>query len=462
MVKNNSNKSIPGGGWPWSNDEPVSEEQSEEQSEQDKNKETQFQFTRHLLSCNNLDEGKWYTTGKDNEPGGTIYGITETIKYAKVNEAYFKSEHVYVSNLYRTWITAVLLYGVNLSQGQTLNLYVSPHLKEYHGIIQRGNFPKEINHMARKFLKFLNALFNISPDDINNLPNTIILHLPPKPDDNEKPPKPQSITYEKENTQIYTMNKPCNIVDTSGPNSGIEFTDTGVLNDFMKWHNGETNYYNSPVLVPVYKNVHVVTHSHIMRTYLADFKIVIDKDELKLAQTEEQKIYDDTSYKKRFMNKFKSLHKLNKILETGEFSIDFDIDLLQYYGFKSDADPGSIYPIRNSNSWHFNTKINNPLPESTTIASAITHFDLKEGVPIKKDDAKKLEERGDSLCGTHGSVSVPTGKDCTDPVTPSALVIHSGGKTRKKRRHKTKKRMNKSRNGHKKKTRVNKSRKRSK
>jgi len=110
------------------------------------------------------------------------------------------------------------------------------------------------------------------------------------------------------------------------------------------------------------------------------------------------------------------------------------------------------------------------LQESTDINLAIDYFKLKKGVPIKKDDAKKLEEQGDSLCGTHGSVSVPTDKGCTDPVTaiatpiatPSALVIHSGGKTRKKRRHKTKKRMNKSRNGHKKKTRVNKSRKRSK
>ena len=222
----------------------------------------------------------------------------------------------------------------------------------------------------------------------------------------------------------------------------------------MKWHNGKTNYYK--ILVPVDKNVHVVTHSHIMRTYLADFKIVIDKDKLKLAQTEEQKIYDATSYKKRFMNKFKSLHKLNKILETNESSIEFDIDLLQYYGFNSNDNPGSIYPIRNSNSWHFNTKINNTLPESTDINLAIDYFKLKKGVPIKKDDAKKLEEQGDSLCGTHGSVSVPTDKDCTDP----APALVSGGKTRKKRRHKTKKRMNKSRNGHKKKTRVNKSRKR--
>jgi hypothetical protein len=316
----------------------------------------------------------------------------------------------------------VLLYGVNLSPGQTLNLYVSPHLKEYHGIIQRGNFPKEINHMARKFLKFLNALFNISPGAINDIPNTIILHLPP----NKTNPKlPQLIKYtNEENTQIYTMNKPCDIVDTSGPNSGVEFTETGDLNDFMKWHNGETNYYNS--LVQVDEPVHVVTHSHIMRDYLASFQI-----------------------------------------EDAGGIQPFDLDKL-----KSNA---VIKGIRNSNSWHFNTKINNQFSTSTTtIASAITHFDLKEGVPIKKDDAKKLEKEYQSLslCGINGSVSVPTDKDCTDPAivtlsahaiaTPSALVTLSGGKTRKKRRHKTKKRMNKSRNGHKKKTRVNKSRKRSK
>ena len=449
MVKNNSNKSIHVGGWPWSNDVSKSSIINDDLNAilKKENEKTRFQFTRHLLSCNNLDEGKWYTAGKDNEPGGTIYGITKTIKYAKDEKVYFYSNHVYVSNLYRTWITAVLLYGVNLSQDKTLNLYVSPHLKEYHGIIQRGNFPKEINHMAHKFLKFLNALFNIKdiipadnkdiiPADINNLPNTIILHLPPKPDDKDKPTKPQLITYNKEeNAQIYTMNKPCDIVDTSGPNSGVKFTETGDLNDFMAWHNGN-NYYNSPVQVeeqvqvnkPVHVDepVHVVTHSHIMRDYLASFQI-----------------------------------------EDAGGIQQFDLDKL-----KSNA---VIKGIRNSNSWHFNTKINNQFSTSTTtIASAITHFDLKEGVPIKKDDAKKLEKEYQSLslCGINGSVSVPTDKDCTDPAivtlsapaiaTPSALVTLSGGKTRKKRRHKTKKRMNKSRNGHKKKTRVNKSRKRSK
>ena len=121
----------------------------------------QFQFTRHVMSCNNLDEGKWYSVGKDFEPGATAYGIEKTIGYARSEQKdYFNFNHVYVSNLYRTWITAVLLYGTNLTQDDTLNLYISPHLKEYHKIIlgkplERGNFPKEINHMAKKFLKFL-------------------------------------------------------------------------------------------------------------------------------------------------------------------------------------------------------------------------------------------------------------------------------------------------------------------
>ena len=54
-------------------------------------------------------------------------------------------------------------------QNDTLNLYVSPYLKEFHKTIagfsmKRGNFPKEISHMGAKFLKFLNTLKEYSAD----------------------------------------------------------------------------------------------------------------------------------------------------------------------------------------------------------------------------------------------------------------------------------------------------------
>ena len=92
----------------------------------------EYQFTRHLLSCNNIDEGKSVNFKKDFEPGATIFGILKTIEYAEKNKDKFISNQVYVSNLYRTWITAFLLYGCNLPQSSNniLTLYISPYLKE--------------------------------------------------------------------------------------------------------------------------------------------------------------------------------------------------------------------------------------------------------------------------------------------------------------------------------------------
>ena len=68
-----------------------------------------FQFTRHLQSCNNIKQGKdaWWKlqarsalisgSGKDFEPGGTVYGIKETIKYTldSNNAGYFNFNHIY-------------------------------------------------------------------------------------------------------------------------------------------------------------------------------------------------------------------------------------------------------------------------------------------------------------------------------------------------------------------------------
>lgn len=150
-----------------------------------------FRFTRHILSCNNLDQGKF--KGKDTEPGLTISGIIDSANFESEN---FKSYDVCVSNLYRTWCTAVVLYGRN--KDDILNLWVCPYLKEKFVqklgySIQRGNFPKSIQHMANKFLKFLTFLNDIKTfkDDelikpiyknydnwYDNLPNEILVRFP--------------------------------------------------------------------------------------------------------------------------------------------------------------------------------------------------------------------------------------------------------------------------------------------
>lgn len=444
--------------------------------------ELQFQFTRHVMSCNNIEEGKYYTKGKDFEPGATAYGIEKTIEYAHLPEQnkYFNFDHVYVSNLYRTWITAVLLYGTKL-QSTPLNLYISPYLKEYHKTIlgqpvKRGNFPKEINHMANKFLKFLNTLKtlhdnqgkrNIIPvsretnpipegDEEEeeetrggsnrrySLPNNIILHLPPRENSNET----QKITYQK-GDQEYKVQSFCNIQDTAGPNSGDEFIETGNLKDFMEWYNSNSNYYRKNNDEDNENNkVHIVTHSHIMREYLMTFNVKTrggdDSDAIKRAflsaMTAEKNIYDKTPIFKRPVTDFKHLYRLQEIFNKSSLpKIEFDLDLLQYYLYNK-IEP--IYPIRNSNCWHFITTVNKELTDKS-VNEAIKEFDIHKGVPIKKKMAKDMEDKTpNSLCGKEGSVEV-MGEMC--PV--------GGRKTRKRRIRRTKKnskrKNNKSRKHHK-------------
>lgn len=443
----------------------------------------QFQFTRHVMSCNNLDEGKWYSVGKDFEPGATAYGIEKTIGYARSEQKdYFNFNHVYVSNLYRTWITAVLLYGTNLTQDDTLNLYISPHLKEYHKIIlgkplERGNFPKEINHMAKKFLKFLETLktlddnaksiggnslvgrpnyvvelpgsyskgySNIKDDnwtkaiarnnEINaefyrNLPNNIILHLPPKKNSKET----QKITYTKKDGDKYKVESFCKIQDTAGPNSGPEFIETGNLQQFMEWYNGNseiTNYYKKHQQE---NKVHIVTHSHIMREYLARFQI--DANESIRTELNRAMLNAKTEFKA----------KLRYIINQFPTNLKFDLDLLQYYDYKGDKEPGPIYPIRNSNCWHFITTTENKDLIDKSVDGAIKEFDLHAGVPIIKKMAKDMEGKTpNSLCGKKGSVKPMSSEIC--PKT-------GGRKTRKRHIRRTKKRSkrknNKSRKHHK-------------
>ena len=93
-----------------------------------------FQFSRHAQSCNNISN----VLDKVFEPSITYLGIKQSIAFAKekAQSNAFIQNKVCVSNLLRTWITAVLLYGSQLSKmnppdNDALILYVCPYLKEY-------------------------------------------------------------------------------------------------------------------------------------------------------------------------------------------------------------------------------------------------------------------------------------------------------------------------------------------
>jgi len=376
-----------------------------------------FQFTRHLLSCNNIgmggDNDITKKFGKDLEPGATVYGIFETIMYSLKNRTKetFNYDHVYVSNLYRTWITAVLLYGTQLSQADTLNLYVSPYLKEKGkniGIrtITHGNFPDDIRITANKFLFFLNTMNyyfqdagqNIPPkyrgipphgipnDWYSQLPSTIILHLPPK----QQTIDPQRITYHAigENRK-YVITHFCGIEDLIGPKGRKEFTNPGdkQLETFMRWFNKKKNYYGR--MMTQDGIVHVVAHSNIMQEYLRHFKIKVGKSGIPT-----------------------------------DVPIVFDIDKIKEQRLTN---------IRNSNSWRFTTTAQKVSEMKTyvSIEDATRDLELFPGVPMEKTTAKELEKKYNerTLCGRK--------------IKPSEDVICSfsaGGGTRKRHKRATSKR----------------------
>lgn len=256
-----------------------------------------FRFTRHILSCNNIDEGKMI--GKDVEPGLAIYGITDTIKFSlDKNKNPFKSYDVCVSNLYRTWCTAVILYGTNFKQKYILNLWICPYLKEnskIHGAITRGNYPKSISHMANKFLKFLSLLktlnkgihksneknslykewFNTIPDNddwYKSLPGEIILRFPidiPSKYSNYTQVD-NNIIYKKNKNGDYEIVKNCVNKDYINKSKNGEYLENGNLKKFMEWFNNDGPNFNS-------KLVHVVTHSGIMNYYLKTLDIHVKK-----------------------------------------------------------------------------------------------------------------------------------------------------------------------------------------
>ena len=186
--------------WEWEEDDKIKTEcipedyyesgndNYDKQQEKIKQREVKFQFTRHLLSCNNIAN----FANKDYEPSASVYGIISTIKFKlnDKNQDYFNSNHIYVSNLLRTWITAFLLYGINNKPKSEITLYISPYLKELHkyGFIQMGNHPEDIYLTANKFLTFLITLQkyvgdeNLKDVDANwyeNLPIIVKLKLPP-------------------------------------------------------------------------------------------------------------------------------------------------------------------------------------------------------------------------------------------------------------------------------------------
>ena len=226
-----------------------------------------FQITRHSPSCNNYDLGErtWLIYNKDLDPSITIYGIFQTIHFATRNKDDFISNTVYVSNLVRTWMTSVLLYGTGLGTDKdkknNLNICISPYLKEFHKHgIKRGNYPLEAKEIVDNFTKFLEQLYSfkmMDKDDFDemvtkifgtdvsmnrdkykkwfdNLPN-IILKFPLTTSQKNKKTFLEKIVFNhnKDKYEKPTENSPLTpVISPSGGNDS--FLKNGDLRKFIK------------------------------------------------------------------------------------------------------------------------------------------------------------------------------------------------------------------------------------
>lgn len=382
--------------------------------------EPTFKFTRHVLSCNNIDEGKLPGLKDDYEPGLSHSGILETLKYVKKHKNDFKSCNICVSNLYRTWCTAVILYGNGLEsntpseQLSYLNLWICPYLKEKHKteLNLRENGPKEMRHMIEKFKKFLNTLMIITknkpefkfPDQIKLLISTnessYVIYT------KYDPINPYT-KNQKENTYFtYEFNYD-NFDDTKDNkyynNNPTLWLTNGNLQNFMDWWND---------IFEIKDNiVHVVCHSNTMQNYVKELSL------FKL-----KKVYDHKGYFCFTKKKYKPYH--TKVDEKQDF-----VGKTNCWSFKTQKDSLNKIQTFFSNNKDMYKKISTIFETNKTINNMIIKLDkmydktgtikilssilssIKMGV-VKHINAKEIEQKvkknGLSLCGYEGKVSTYT------------------------------------------------------
>ena len=186
-----------------------------------------FQFTRHALSCNNVELGS-NLAGKDFEPSITDHALLQLTNnpngnsYYNIDDDYYLRHknsdvisnnkddnkllqfnfdrfnqntvhnHLYilVSPLIRTWETAVVLYGIGNPYWQIMNLYIGPHLKEFVKevkvpkititTLKTGNFYESPEKIIPKFKNFLEILLKNNHESMINSNGKKYVYKSPK------------------------------------------------------------------------------------------------------------------------------------------------------------------------------------------------------------------------------------------------------------------------------------------
>jgi hypothetical protein len=216
-----------------------------------------FQFTRHATSCFNIEvyppegKGNLRNLGMGGIPSLPNYGIINTIALANKNKgtSRFQSPIISVSNLIRTWMTAVLLYAFSHkdSDKETITLRICPHLRETGW---EGNKAYSLTDSIPKFVSFL-KLINTTFSQYRKLREIILLI--PNNTTTYSAWIPITIT-------IPTYDITPSICDIVDPLLEKGYVDDGNIDNFMKWYNKS--------LPKEQGTVHVVAHSGIMKTYV--------------------------------------------------------------------------------------------------------------------------------------------------------------------------------------------------
>jgi len=218
-----------------------------------------FQITRHATSCFNI---KIYRdlgiTKQGGIPSLAADGIEKTIELAQNNSRNnrFQSPIVCVSNLVRTWMTAVLLYTFSneTSNKTTLSLRICPYLKETGW---EGNKAYSLTLSVSTFIDFL-KLIKKHKNYINL--KEILLLIPARIETPHTEWDTIKITIPEKNigpTKIITDPSFCSKASIIDKISG--YNNDGDISEFMKWFNGSFPKETG--------KVHIVAHSGIMKTY---------------------------------------------------------------------------------------------------------------------------------------------------------------------------------------------------
>ena len=224
-----------------------------------------FQFTRHATSCFNI---KMYRDLGITKTGGipslAADGIEKTIELARLHYGNnrFQSPIICVSNLVRTWMTAILLYAFSdeTKIPQTKNpitaitLRICPHLKETGW---EGNKAYPLTLSVSTFIDFLKV---IKQHPQYAQLREIMLLIPATVESPHIEWVTIKIAIPEKNvnpTNIITDPSFCSKASIVDKISG--YNNNGDISEFMKWF--------SDSFPKETGKVHIVAHSGIMKTY---------------------------------------------------------------------------------------------------------------------------------------------------------------------------------------------------